>query len=90
MRDELGHGVSLTSDLYVDDAGIIALSSKHVRALCARRTEAALDALCDAGVEVHADKKHSDELDSTVWGAAFYRNLVSAERGRLCEMDVLT
>ena len=66
MRDELGHGVSLTSDLYIDDACIFDFSSPHVRAPCARRTAAAVDALCDAGAEVHADKGHSDELDRTM------------------------
>ena len=90
MRPSPGRGVSLVSDLYIDDAGIIAMASPHVRSPCARRTAAATAALHDAGIEVHEKKGHDDQLDSTVWGAAFYRHLVGAERARLCEMDVLT
>ena len=41
-------------------------------------------------VEVHETKGHDDELASVVWGAAFYRHIVSAERGRLSEIDVLS
>ena len=90
MRDAPGQGVSLTSDIYIDDAGVIAMCSPHFRTPCAQRTVAAADALRAAGVEVHAGKGHDDALDSAVWGAAFYRHLVSAERERLCEIDVLT
>ena len=66
------------------------MASPHVRSPCARRTAAATAALHDASIEAHEKKGHDDQLDSTVWGAAFYRHLVGAERARLCEMDVLT
>ena len=90
MRDAPGVGVSLVSDLYIDDVAVIAMSSPHVRSLCARRTAAATAALDAAGIEVHQEKGHDDQLDSTVWGAAFYRHIVGAERERMCEIDVLT
>ena len=90
MRHSPGQGVALVSDLYIDDAAVIAMSSPHVRAPCARRTAAATQALRDAGVEVHAEKGHDDALDGAVWGGAFYRHIVSAERARLCEIDVLS
>ena len=90
MRSELGRGVSFINDLYIDDAAVIAMSSPHVRSLCARRTAAATAALDAAGIEVHQEKGHDDQLDSTVWGAAFYRHIVGAERERMCEIDVLT
>ena len=90
MRDEPGVGVSLVSDLYIDDAAVIAMSSPHVLSPCARRTAAAAAALQNAGIEVHQEKGHDDQLDNTVWGAAFYRHLVGAEREHMCEIDLLT
>ena len=88
MRNTPGHDASLVSDLYIDDAGVVAMSSPHVRSPCARRTAEATAALQSAGVEVHPHKGHDDQVDSMVWGAAFYRHLVGAERERLCEIDV--
>ena len=90
MRRAPGQGVALVSDLYIDDAAVIAMSSPHIRSPCAQRTAAATKALRDAGVEVHAEKGHDDALDGAVWGGAFYRHIVSAERQRLCEIDVLS
>ena len=90
MRNAPGHDASLVSDLYIDDAGVVAMSSPHVRSPCARRTAEATAALQSAGVEVHPHKGHDDQVDSMVWGAAFYRHLVGAERERLCEIDVLS
>ena len=66
------------------------MASPHVCAPCARRTAAAAGAFRDAGIEVHEARGHDDQTDSTSWGAAFYPHLVSAERERLCEKDVLT
>ena len=90
MRSELGRGVSFINDLYIDDAGVLATCSPHARSPCAPRAARAEAALRGAGIEVHESKGHDDELDSVVWGAAFYRHIVSAERGRLSEIDVLT
>jgi hypothetical protein len=90
MRSDFGRSPALVSDLYIDDAGVIALCSPLIRAPCARRTARAAAALTAAGIEVHEQKGHDDELDSMVWGGAFYRHLVSAERARLCEIDVLS
>ena len=78
LREELGAGTSLVSDLYIDDAGVVAMSSPHVRSPCARRTAEATAALQSAGVEVHPHKGHDDQVDSMVWGAAFYSHLVGA------------
>ena len=70
MRRAPGQGVALVSDLYIDDAAVIAMSSPHIRSPCAQRTAAATKALRDAGVEVHAETRHDDALDGAVWGGA--------------------
>ena len=49
LRSAPGSGTSLVSDLYIDDAGVIAMASPHARAPCKRRMEAAAGALRDAG-----------------------------------------
>ena len=66
MRESVGGAPSLISDLYIDDAGVIAIAAPTVKSLGAQRTQAAVAALQAAGVEVHAEKGHDDALDQKV------------------------
>ena len=77
MRESVGGDPATISDLFIDDAGVVAIAAPSARRPGAERTQAATAALRAAGVEVHAEKTHADALDQTVWGCAFYRHVVS-------------
>ena len=90
MRASPGGDPSIISDLYVDDAGVVAIDAPTVKSPGAQRTQAATAALRDAGVEVHDEKGHDDGLDQKVWGCAFYRHIVGSERERMTEIVALS
>ena len=90
MRASLRGDPSIISDLYIDDAGVVAIADPSVKSPGAQRTMAATAALRAAGVEVHDKKGHNDALDEKVWGCAFYRHIVGAERERMVEIVALS
>ena len=90
MRASLGGDPSIISDLYIDDAGVVAIAAPTVKSPGAQRTLAATSALRDAGVDVHDEKGHDDALDEKVWGCAFYRHIVGSERDRMTEIVALS
>ena len=80
MRASPGGDPSIISNLYIDDAGVVAIAAPTVKSPGAQRTRATTAALRDAGVEVHAEKGHDDAFDQKMWGCAFYRHIVGSER----------
>ena len=90
MRASPGGDPSIISDLYIDDAGVVAIAAPTVKSPGAQRTLAATSALRDAGVDVHDEKGHDDALDEKVWGCAFYRHIVGSERDRMTEIVALS
>ena len=66
MRASLSGDPSIISDLYIDDAGVVAIADPSVKSPGAQRTTAATAALRAAGVEVHDKKGHNDALDEKV------------------------